>query len=305
MTFTPLVGARIRLITGEVPVPPNLTQPERHFLAPDFVDAWQREAPSIPSSGLSASGLPPRHGGRRGPFQGSIVTAVTNLPAGKAFIIRCGLLFRRDEGKADRLCVTGGVCFADTHTAGAPRHTPWQTLWPAQEGGARPPARLLAGQSAADARLRRLRAVLRGLPTNQGLLRPLPPPLSPGWCDRGRLAVGPPHDGIGLRPGAGARRPPPQQGPRRCHSLNRHGGGRGADHLEMALRSGVGASYVLVVDHVWLPCAVFAINNAACTLDGELTPLFIDRGQHPRLPLSLPDSDLRAAGESPATSVIG
>ena len=49
---------------------------------------------------------------------------------------------------------------------------------------------------------------------------------------------------------------------------------------------------------VWLPYAVFAINNAASTLGGDLTPFFIDRGQHPRLPLSLPD--LRAAGEPPA-----
>ena len=49
---------------------------------------------------------------------------------------------------------------------------------------------------------------------------------------------------------------------------------------------------------VGLPCAVFAINNAASTLGGDLTPLFIGRGQHPRLPLSLPD--LRAAGQQPA-----
>ena len=49
---------------------------------------------------------------------------------------------------------------------------------------------------------------------------------------------------------------------------------------------------------VWLPYAVFAINNAASTLGGDLTPFFIDRGQHPRLPLSLPD--LRAAGEPAA-----
>ncbi len=49
---------------------------------------------------------------------------------------------------------------------------------------------------------------------------------------------------------------------------------------------------------VWLPYAVFAINNSASTLGGELTPFFIDRGQHPRLPLSLPD--LRYAEETPA-----
>ncbi len=48
----------------------------------------------------------------------------------------------------------------------------------------------------------------------------------------------------------------------------------------------------------WLPYAVFAINNSASTLGGDLTPFFIDHGSHPRLPLSLPD--LRDSGESPA-----
>ena len=47
---------------------------------------------------------------------------------------------------------------------------------------------------------------------------------------------------------------------------------------------------------VWLPYAVFAINNSASTLGGKLTPVFIDRGSHPRMRLSLPD--LRTAGES-------
>jgi hypothetical protein len=49
---------------------------------------------------------------------------------------------------------------------------------------------------------------------------------------------------------------------------------------------------------VWLPYVVFAINNAASTLGGGLTPFFIDWGQHPRWPLSLPY--LRSAGESPS-----
>ena len=49
---------------------------------------------------------------------------------------------------------------------------------------------------------------------------------------------------------------------------------------------------------VWLPYAVFAINNAASTLGGNLTPFFIDRGRHPRLPLSLPD--LRSDSEPPS-----
>jgi hypothetical protein len=46
-----------------------------------------------------------------------------------------------------------------------------------------------------------------------------------------------------------------------------------------------------------LPLAVFAISNAASTLGGDLTPS-VDRGAHPRLPLSPPRDD-SAAGESP------
>jgi hypothetical protein len=48
-----------------------------------------------------------------------------------------------------------------------------------------------------------------------------------------------------------------------------------------------------------LPLAEFAINNAASTLGDGLTPFFIDRGAHPRLPLS-PPHDARYSGESPA-----
>ncbi len=48
-----------------------------------------------------------------------------------------------------------------------------------------------------------------------------------------------------------------------------------------------------------LPLAVFAINNAASTVGDGLTPLFIDRGAHPRLPLSAP-MDGSPGGESPA-----
>ena len=41
------------------------------------------------------------------------------------------------------------------------------------------------------------------------------------------------------------------------------------------------------------------MNNATSTRDAGLTPFFIDRGAHPRSPLSPPRDD-RAAGESPA-----
>ncbi len=44
---------------------------------------------------------------------------------------------------------------------------------------------------------------------------------------------------------------------------------------------------------------MFAINNASSTLGDGLTPFFIDRGAHPRLPLSAPP-DGSPGGEAPA-----
>jgi hypothetical protein len=49
-----------------------------------------------------------------------------------------------------------------------------------------------------------------------------------------------------------------------------------------------------------LAMAVFAINKAASTLGDGLTPLFIDRGAHPRLPLSVPTDGSPGGGELPA-----
>jgi hypothetical protein len=51
-----------------------------------------------------------------------------------------------------------------------------------------------------------------------------------------------------------------------------------------------------------LSLAVFAINNAASTLGDGLTPFFIDRGAHPRLPLSAPTAG-SGGSESPGQYV--
>ncbi len=48
----------------------------------------------------------------------------------------------------------------------------------------------------------------------------------------------------------------------------------------------------------WDPLAVFSINNASSALGDRLTPFLIDRGAHPRLPLSAP-TDGSPGGESP------
>ena len=92
--FMPLTGARVQLLTCGVTVPPSLTQPERHFLAPDFIDAWCQEVTTDPFLVPSSRGLLLLCGGV-GRLSSRPVATSANRPAGGAFIIRCGLLYRR------------------------------------------------------------------------------------------------------------------------------------------------------------------------------------------------------------------
>ena len=136
----------------------------------------------------------------RGLGQPCPVAPATQRPAGGAFVIRCGLLYRRGQGEADRLCVPdgGGEC---PHPAGVPRRPAGRALRPPQDGRPRPPARLLAGEVC-----QRTKA-----DPASGPVRPAPSPpasFALGRCDQGGLAAGPTRDGGGLRPGADARRSP-------------------------------------------------------------------------------------------------
>ena len=69
--FTPLAGARVRLLTGDVTVPTNPTQPELHFLDPDFVTVWQQAvttdpffAPIFKGAAATVGGMVDRKGQR-------------------------------------------------------------------------------------------------------------------------------------------------------------------------------------------------------------------------------------------------
>ena len=115
--------------------------------------------------------------------------------AGGGFIIHCGQLYHRGQGEAYRLCVLDGGRGLRTRILLECRGTPL--------GGhlAATRRRRSSTGSPTGRASRRLRAVLRGLPTHQG--RPCgpplpvaspPPPLSPGRCNQCRLAAGPPHD---------------------------------------------------------------------------------------------------------------
>ena len=89
--------AQVRLATGTIAVPPNPVQPERHFLSPGIGATWNRELPADPFFGPILKGATATVGGAvdcRGPP----VAPATQRPAGGAFIIRCGLPYRRVQG---------------------------------------------------------------------------------------------------------------------------------------------------------------------------------------------------------------
>ena len=355
--FTPLTGAKVPLSTGGIRVPPSPTLSERHFLAPDFLAAWVQEMPTDPFFGPIFQGAAATVGGAVD-CRGRPVTAATARPAGGAFIIRCGLLYRRGQGEADRLCVPdgGGLrgrILAECHDTPLGGHFGRHktatlvrrlTFWPGQ-------TRDVATYVRSCEICQRTKADHVG---PRGLLHPLPLPTRRGGVIGVDWLLGLPTTAAGFD----QVQVHVDHLSGKVHAVPTRSTDTAADAaqiiLEMALRSGDGIPDVLVVDHdpkftstlfreftrrigssliigsayhknttakvervngvlgdtlrafangrkddwdVWLQYAVFAINNAASTLGGDLSPFFIDRGQHPRLPLSLPD--LRAASESP------
>jgi hypothetical protein len=105
--FTPLAGARLHLVTGEITVQPNSSQPSRQFLAPDFVEPCSATCTPISFSdpifkvaAATIGGMVDR--------KGQPVAPPTARPAGGAFLIRCDMLYRRGQGEAERLCNPNG-----------------------------------------------------------------------------------------------------------------------------------------------------------------------------------------------------
>ena len=353
--FTALAGARVQLLTGELTVPEHPLLPERDFLAPDFLSTWQQEIVTDPFFAVIFKGAAATVGGlvdRRG----QPVTPPSARPAGGTFLIRCGLLYRRGQGEADRLCVPEegdlrrrilqechdtplGGHFGRHKTAALVRRL---AFWPGL-------SRDVATYVRSCDTCQRTKAEHVG---PRGLLHPLPLPTRRGGVIGVDWLMGLPLTATGFD----QVQVHVDYLSGKVHAVPVRSTDTAADAarliLDMALRSGDGIPDVLVVDHdpkftstlfreftrrigsslivgsayhkntnaktervngvlgdtlrafangrkddwdVWLPYAVFAINNAASALGGELTPFFIDRGHHPRMPLSLPD--LRATGE--------
>ena len=341
-------------MTAQAPV----NRPDGHFLAPEFVEMWARQilvdpffAPVMQGAADSLGKLVDR--------TGAPLHDPSKPPKGGAFLVRCGLLYRRGQGEADRLCIPVGGGLRE------------QVLRECHDG----PLSGHFGRSKTSSLVRRLAfwvgqdvdvaEYVRSCQTCQrtkadhggprGLLHPLPLPTRRGGMIGVDWIAGLPtteggfdmiQNHVDLLSG-------------KVHAVPTRASATAKDAadiiVEMCMRSGDGMPDVIVVDHDpkftsalfgafvksmgsrlivgsayhkntnakverangvigdtlravangrkddWdkhLPFAVFAINNAASTVDGGLSPFFIDRGAHPRLPLSAP-ADARQAAESP------
>ena len=354
--FIAMAGVQLALSTGTTRAPTPVDHPDAHFLAPAFVQTLARQtlvdpifAPVMQGAADSLGKLVDRKGI---PLQDP-----SRHPKGGSFLVRCGLLYRRGQGEADRLCIPAG---------GGLREQVLQECHDGPLGGH-------FGRTKTSSLVRRLAfwvgqdvdvaEYVRSCQTCQrtkadhggprGLLHPLPLPMRRGGMIGVDWIAGLPttaggydmiQNHVDLLSG-------------KVHAVPTRATATAQDAarimVEMCLRSGDGLPDVIVVDHDakfrsevfqafvkemgssiivgsayhkntnakvkrangvigdtlravanrrkddWdqhLPIAVFAINNAAGG-DG-LTPFFIDRGAHPRLPLSAP-TDGRTVPESP------
>ena len=358
--FISLAGTELTLGTGTTTAPPPAVPSDDMFLSPSFVQALAGELATdvmfgpILRGAAATLGQPVDRDGRE-------VVLGSGSPKGGAFIVRCGLLYRRSQGAADRLCIPAGgglrvqvlrEChdgplgghFGRAKTGSLVRRL---TFWVGQE--------LDVAEYVRSCQTCQRTKAEHGGP--RGLLHPLPLPSRRGGMIGVDWIAGLPTTASGfdmiqnhvdLLSG-------------KVHAVATRATATAADAAviirDMCLRSGAGFPDVLVVDHDpkftsdvfrafvksmgsclivgsayhkntnakverangvisdtlrayangrkddWdrhLMLAEFAINNAASTLGDGLTPFFIDRGAHPRLPLS-PPLDERTAGESHAS----
>ena len=89
------------------PSAPAASASAHRFLAPDFLDAWRQEVVLDPFFGPIFAGASAALGAVVD-RQGQPVSPAACRPAGGAFLLHCGLLYRRGQGEADRLCVPDG-----------------------------------------------------------------------------------------------------------------------------------------------------------------------------------------------------
>ena len=356
--FVALAGSQLDLRTGTTVAPTPPVPSDDHFLAPTFVRTLVQElavdgffGPIMRGAAATIGKPVDRHG--------DAILGSSRTPAGGTFLVRCGLLYRRGQGAADRLCIPAGgglraQVLRECHDGPLGGH-----FGRAKTGSLVRRLAFWVGQDLDVAEYVRSCQTCQRMKAEhggpRGLLHPLPLPSRRGGMIGVDWIAGLPTtaDGfdmiqnhVDLMSG-------------KVHAVPTRATATAADAADiirdMCLRSGDGFPDVLVVDHDpkftsavfrafvrgmgsclivgsayhkntnakverangvigdtlrafangrkddWdrqLPLAVFAINNAASTLGDGLTPFFIDRGAHPRLPLSAPLAD-GGGSESP------
>jgi hypothetical protein len=108
--FVALAGSELALGTGTTPAPPPPVPSADHFLAPAFVQTLVQELAVDAFFGpimRGAAGTLCRPIDRHG----TAVLKASQAPSSGTFLVRCGLLYRRGQGEADRLCIPlAAVC---------------------------------------------------------------------------------------------------------------------------------------------------------------------------------------------------
>ena len=357
--FVALAGSELDLGTGTTTAPTPPVPSDDHFLAPAFVRDLVRELAADAFFGPIVRGAAATLG-KPVDRHGAAIPDASRAPPGGTFLVRCGLLYRRGQGAADRLCIPAGgglraQVLRECHDGPLGGH-----FGRAKTGSLVRRLAFWVGQDVDVAEYVRTCQTCQRMKAEhggpRGLLHPLPLPSRRGGMIGVDWIAGLPtteggfdmiQNHVDLLSG-------------KVHAVPTRATATAADAAEiirdMCLRSGDGFPDVLVVDHDpkftsevfrafvksmgsslivgsayhkntnakverangvigdtlrafanarkddWdrqLPLAVFAINNAASTLGDELTPFFIDRGAHPRLPLSAPHAG-DVGGESPA-----
>ena len=100
--FVALAGSALDLGTGTTTAPNPPAPSADHFLAPTFVQSLVRELAVDAFFGpiLRGAAATDRHG--------AAMSDPSHTPSGGTFLVRCGLLYRRGQGAADRLCIPAG-----------------------------------------------------------------------------------------------------------------------------------------------------------------------------------------------------
>ena len=105
--FVALAGAELTLGTGATPAPAPPVPSDDLFLSPAFVQKLAAElltdtvfGPIMRGAAEALGKLVDRHG--------AAIVDTSSTSKGGTFLVRCGLLYRRGQGSADRLCVPAG-----------------------------------------------------------------------------------------------------------------------------------------------------------------------------------------------------